>query len=126
MISGAYLFLLQDRYFKDDNPIEAMILLIAIGAIIVFSAVIYIVRRITGKSIVSNNKTFGAPRKFNAFTLHRIASTYGLDKGQTKLLEAIFRNDNVNDPERVMGDPAALDRHFKRAFKNKLFAQRFI
>jgi hypothetical protein len=40
-----------------------------------------------------------------------------LDKEQTKLLEYVFRNDAVSDPERVMKNPVVLDRHFKRTFK---------
>ncbi|MDR0497090.1 MAG: PilZ domain-containing protein [Treponema sp.] len=119
-----YLFLLQ-TYFKDDNPMEGMILVIAVGAIIAIGVLIQVVRKGTGGSLVGKSKgrrggsraATVTPRKFNVFTLHRISTAYNLDREQTKLLEYVFRNDQVSDPERVMKTPALLDRHFKRAFK---------
>jgi hypothetical protein len=120
-VSLNYPFLLQS-YFKADNPMDGMILLFVIGAIIVVSLVLYFIRRGIGRPIAGTgtgkNKGSGVtPRKFNAFTLNRIASSYGLDKDQKKLLEYVFRNDAVTDPERVMKTPALLDRHFKRTFR---------
>jgi len=113
-----HLFLLQG-YFKEDNPMEGRILLISVGVIIVFSVVVYFIRHgisspVAGKGKKSSGTT---QRKFNAFTLHRIASAYSLNREQTKLLEYVFRNDGVTDPERVMKTPALLDRHFKRTFR---------
>jgi hypothetical protein len=114
---GLHLFLLQDvQYFKQDDPIGAMLLLIGIGVIILFSTVFHIIRN--GISRGGGGKPAGVtPRRFNTFTLHRIASVYGLDKEQTRLLEFVFRNDAVGDPERVMRNPTLLDRHFKRTYK---------
>jgi hypothetical protein len=114
-----HLFLLQS-YFKDDNPMESRILLIAIIVIVVVSVVTYFVRHGVRGPAAGKSKDKGSsitPRKFNAFTLHRIASAYGLDGEQRKLLEYVFRNDGVNDPERVMKTPAILDRHFRRTFR---------
>jgi c-di-GMP-binding flagellar brake protein YcgR len=33
------------------------------------------------------------------------------------MLEFVFKNDNVTDPERIMGNPVSLDKHFKRAYQ---------
>jgi hypothetical protein len=57
------------------------------------------------------------PRKIGAFTMHRIARTYGLDKEQARLLEYVFRNDAVSDPMGVIENLNVLDKHFKRAYK---------
>jgi len=117
--SIAYPFPLQ-TYFKRDNPEEARILVIAIGVVIGVAVLSYFIRHGFSNPIASTgkNKSSGiVPRKFNAFTLHRIASSYGLNREQKKLLEYVFRNDAVSDPERVMKTPALLDRHFKRTFK---------
>jgi len=97
-----------------------MILLIAVGAVVVFSLLSYFIRHGISRPIAGTSKNKASvvtPRKFNAVTLHRIASSYGLDREQKKLLEYVFRNDAVSDPERVMRTPALLDRHFKRAFR---------
>jgi hypothetical protein len=110
------LFLLQTQYFKEDDPVAATILLIAIGALIVISLAVGFIRNgVQGGK--GRGRTAVTPRKFNAFTLRRIANTYGLDKDQTRLLEFVFRNDSVSDPERVMKNTTLLDKHFKRAYR---------
>ncbi|MCL2130442.1 MAG: PilZ domain-containing protein [Treponema sp.] len=125
--SGLNLYLLQRnnnvQYFKEDDPKSALILVILIAAIIIISIVVSIIRKGIGPGSTFSSKTGSAkksgpaPRKFNSFTLYRIASSYGLDRDQAKLLEYVFRNDSVADPERVMRNPALLDRHFRRAYK---------
>jgi hypothetical protein len=119
MIKG--FFLLQNvQYFKEDDPVQAMILIIAIGVLILGSLVIGFIRNgihTGGGGGAGKGRTTITPRKFNAFTLHRIANNYGLDKDQTRLLEFVFRNDAVSDPERVMRNTTLLDKHFKRAYK---------
>jgi hypothetical protein len=115
----SYPYLLQ-TYFKKDNPEEARILIIAIGVIIAISVISYLIRYGTRNPLAGKNKnkdSGATPRNFNTFTFHRIAKSYGLNKDQKKLLEYVFRNDGVSDPERVMRTPALLDRHFKRTFK---------
>jgi len=121
---GLQLFPLQidpnpGQWFKADNPMDAIKVLIAIGIIIV---VVIVYRLISGNSGSSTGGsragTGSAPRKFGAFTLYRISSNYNLDKDQSKLLESIFRSNQVADPERVMKNPVVLDRHFKRTYKS--------
>jgi len=115
-----HFFLLQDvKYFKDDDPKEMMVVLIVLGAVVVLALLFHFLRTGVSSSVAGKGKvrTQVTPRKFNAFTLYRIASAYGLEREQTKLLEFVFRNDQVADPERVMSNPALLDRHFKRAYR---------
>jgi len=118
-----YSFLLQGdiTYFKEDNPREVMIILISVGAIIVISIIIRLLTHGAGvSSSMGGSKmksTAVTPRNFNAFTMFRISSAYGLSRDQTKLLEFVFRNNSVGDPEQAMKNPALLDRHFKKAFK---------
>jgi hypothetical protein len=97
--------------------LEGRILLIAIAAIIVLLVLLYFMRHGFSRTLIGNSKTSVTPRRFNAFTLRRITSTYGLNRQQGKLLEYVFRNDAVTDPEKVMKTPALLDRHFLRAFR---------
>jgi hypothetical protein len=116
MIKG--FFLLQDiQYFKEDDPVGATILLVVIGAAILISLVVGFVRNGVRTGGGKGGRATVTPRKFNAFTLRRIANSYGLDKDQTRLLEFVFRNDAVSDPERVMKTTTVLDKHFKRAYR---------
>ena len=113
------LFFLQVSYFKEDNPLEGRVILIVIGAIIVVSILYRVLVGLTRSSPVGKALDTGqaTPKRFNAFALHRVASSYGLDREQTKLLEYVFRNEAVSDPARVMSNSTLLDRHFKRAFR---------
>jgi hypothetical protein len=110
------LFLLQ-QYWVEDDPMQARIVVIAIAALLAFVFVYRLIRR-GGKSPVGSGGSYASAKSYNTFTLRRAAAPYGLDGEQVKLLDYVFRNGNVNDPVRIMGDSSALDRHFKRAFRN--------
>ena len=108
----------------EGDPRQAIILLIVIGVAIVVGITFNILRNGLGISFASKGGIGGkapprrlAPRKFSSFTLHRIASSYGLERKQRKLLDFIFRNDGVSDPQRVMKNTPLMDRHFKRAYR---------
>ena len=127
MISELHLYFLQSnvQYFRQDNPMDVLYIVIGIGVFIVIGIIFRLIRGGTGSSPSNRggkSMKGGGPavsaRKFNSFTLYRVASAYGLDRDQTKLLEYVFRNDGVTDPEKVMRTPALLDRHFKRAYKS--------
>ena len=119
------LFLLQGApqvtdFTWEGDPRQALIVLIGIGVVI---ALAILIRFITSGmdlsvSTAARGKRPLAPRKFSAFTLHRIASAHGLNREQKKLLEYVFRNDAVSDPERVMDNLPLMDRHFRRAYRS--------
>ena len=118
IFSGISLFLLQTTpditdFFWEEDPRQVKIVLIALAVIIVIAIVVNIIRHGVGPGVVRGI----TPRKFNAITLFRIASQYGLDREQTKTLEYVFRNGAVADPGRVMDNMVLMDRHFKRAYR---------
>jgi len=115
---GINLFLLQSEYWVEDDPMQARIVVIAIAALVVFVVVLRLIRRGGSKSVVGSSGSFSTPKSYNSFALRRAAAPYGLNSEQVKLLDYVFRNNNVSDPVRVMGEAAILDRHFKRAFRN--------
>jgi c-di-GMP-binding flagellar brake protein YcgR len=114
-------YLLQTvNYFKEDNPTAAIFMLSAIGLVIVISIIVNIVKKSIGASPIRGAKGASGvtERRFSIFQIHKVASTYGLDKDQTKLLEYVFKSDGVSNPEAVMQNTNSLDRHFKRAYKS--------
>jgi hypothetical protein len=113
------LFLLQNpQYWKEDNPIEGYILLGIAGGLILIALVAGFVRNgINTGAGPGGAKSAATPRKFNFFTLRRIAKNYGLNRDQTRLLEFIFRSNEVGDPEQVMKNAALLDKYFKHAYR---------
>lgn len=104
---------------KGSNSNDAMIFLIGVGVVVGVLIIVNIVKKnspnTSGGRAVSASGSAGA-RHFSGFTLHRVASNAGLDRDQTKMLEYVFKNDGVVDPEHSLHSPALLDRHFKRAY----------
>jgi hypothetical protein len=62
-------------------------------------------------------KSGSGSRRFSVFALHRAGKSYGLDREQIKVLEYVFKTNDVIDPERVINNSAVLDKHFKRTYK---------
>ncbi|MDR0597899.1 MAG: PilZ domain-containing protein [Treponema sp.] len=102
-------YLLQDVYFQSSGDRAPWIGPIVAGGIFGFFFVMIIF------GVIKNRA--GAPRRFSGFALRRIASAYGLNTVQRKVLEGIFRYDGVTDPVAVMESATLLDRHFKRAYQ---------
>ncbi|MDR3139678.1 MAG: PilZ domain-containing protein [Treponema sp.] len=120
MFSGKPLFLLQNNvsYFKEDDPMGALILG---GGIVLVILATFIINRVRNRADprVGGGKDGKAvsPRKFNRFTLRKIANSYGLNRDQKKLLEYVLRLDAVEDPFKLLDNPALLDRHFRQAYR---------
>ena len=113
------LFLLQERmtYFKEDNPVAGFIILGGIGAVILIVFVTGIIKNGLNAGKKPGGGSSSNPRHFSFFAMRRVAKNYGLNRDQAKALEFVLKNDGVVDPERTVANPAALDKHFKRAFK---------
>ncbi|QQO07530.1 PilZ domain-containing protein [Breznakiella homolactica] len=125
-IFGNSMFLLQDDivWFKEEDPVVSTIFLVTLAVIIIAVIVINIVRNGIGAGPKGSGSGGGgkssgsSTRNFSIFQMRKVASFYGLDKDQTKLLEYVFKNDGVSNPETVMQNVPSLDRHFKRAYKS--------
>jgi len=52
-----------------------------------------------------------------ALALHKITRSLGLNHEQTKMLDYVFRLDDVVEPERSINNPVLLDRHFRKAYR---------
>jgi c-di-GMP-binding flagellar brake protein YcgR len=113
------LFLLQDniQYFKEDDPIAGIILLVGLGGVLLVVFISNLIKNgiSAGKGISGSSGS--TSRRPSLFALHRISKTYGFNRDQTKVLEYVFRINGVTDPERAVTNPAVLDKYFKRAFK---------
>lgn len=119
LVSGIPLFLLQEnmRYFKEDDPMAGIILLVGIGVLIVVGFVGNLIKHGIGATGMGGAKPKISSRRFSIFALRRVASSYGLNREQTKLLEQIFRTDGVSEPQRIVENPELLDKHFKQAYR---------
>jgi hypothetical protein len=109
------------QYFKEDDPMAAIILGIGLAVVLVSTLIINIIRHglksISPRSGVSKKSSgFVPPRQFSGLTLRAIARSYDLTKEQTKMLEYVLTKDGVSRPREVLADIALIDKHFKRAY----------
>ncbi|MDR0447500.1 MAG: PilZ domain-containing protein [Treponema sp.] len=105
----------QVQYFKEDDPIAALVLLIGAGGILFFILVLNLVRH--GLKLGKKPQKGISTRHYSVFAMRRAEKKYGLNRGYSKLLEYIFKSNGVTDPERTLANPPVLDKHFKRAIK---------
>ncbi|MDR1057936.1 MAG: flagellar brake protein [Treponema sp.] len=105
-----------DSFLTSNNdPVAVTIFLVILGIVLIVALVVNISKN--GIAAPGLKKASGpTPRKFSTFAFHRIAGGYGLSREQTRMLEFVFRNDAVSDPERVLKNSTLLDKHFKNAY----------
>lgn len=125
-MSGLSFLLLQTgfmgvKWFKDDNPIMAILLAVTIGIVVVVLVVLNIKKVGIGDTGLHLKKPGGdavdAPRKFNLQALHRAARPYGLNQQQLKVLDSVFRAEGVTDAAKTLSTPNLLDECFRSAYK---------
>jgi len=114
------LFPLQGNIYWKDSSLsssnELLALIIIVAAIVVVIVIVNAAKKRTPGSGSGSGK--GAlSGLFSGFALHRMASNIGLDHDQIKMLDFVFKTDDVIDPERSINTPALLDRHFRRAYR---------
>jgi len=104
-------------YWKDSSlssPKELLPLIIIVAAIIIVLVIVNLSKKRAGGSGSGKGAFSGL---FSGFALHRLAGNIGLDHDQIKMLDFVFKTDDVIDPERSLNTPALLDRHFRRAYR---------
>jgi hypothetical protein len=107
------------QYFKEDDPMAGLLLLIAIAGIVMVSFVMNLIKRGLGVGRQENpSRNPVSRRQFSIFALRRVARSCRLTREQTKLLEQIFRSTGVQEPQQVMKDLKLLDDHFKQTYKS--------
>ena len=106
---------------QKTDPKGAYFFLIGIAVIIVALILInYLRKRSPGVSrrVPSSFADTGSgQRHFSGFTLHRVASSVGLNRDQTRMFDYVLKTDEVADIEKSVNSPTLLDRHFKRAYQ---------
>jgi c-di-GMP-binding flagellar brake protein YcgR len=120
-------FLLQisakDLNLKPQTSLKDILVFLAIFAAIIVIMVIFNSKKDpTGKGSsggLAGGKSSGGGSGgiFSVFAFHRIARNLGLDTEQTKMLDYVFKTDQVTEPEKSLKNPELLDRHFRRTFR---------
>jgi len=104
--------------FAMDSSISPTQLIIFFSVFAVIVIVIVIVNKKGGTQVKSKSGSSGSgPGIFSWFALRRLARSIGLDNLQIKMLDYVFKIDGVVEPEKSLGNPVLLDRHFRKAYR---------
>jgi len=104
-------------FWKENTGSPSEIIGFVVILVVVIAFVIYI-NRSKGKvpAVLSSGSTVFTDL-FSRIKTHRIARRFGLKREQIKMLDFVFKTDEVTDPEKSFHDPVLLDRHFRRAYR---------
>ncbi|MCL2759463.1 MAG: PilZ domain-containing protein [Treponema sp.] len=109
--------------FAFDSSVDPIGLIIGFGilAVLIGAVVILNAKKGGGSSKSASSTGSGSSGSgsgiFSGLKIRGIARNIGLNHEQTKMLEYVFKTDQVLDPERSINTPALLDRHFRRAYR---------
>jgi len=109
-----------DNFALNDvkvSPGEIIIGVSILAAVILTLVIINIINKRTPQGDKSNSSGENKTSLFSGFTLRRISRSLGLNHDQTKMLDYVFKTDNVADPQKSINTPALLDRHFRRSYR---------
>jgi len=99
---------------SESSPIESVIIFVVLAVVITVIIVVFLGKNRNASSGAGSGKS--ASGLFAKLALHRMASDIGLDNQQIRMLDFVFKADQVADPEKSMATPSLLDRHFKHAY----------
>ena len=101
----------RERSSSSENAMYFGIILgVAIVVIITFNI-------ITKKSGGNRSGGPSGRKMFSGFAFRRLVGSIGLNREQIKMLDFVFKNDDVTDPEKSISTPALLDHHFRHAYR---------
>jgi len=98
---------------SDSSSNSTLYLVIFLVVVLLIIVVIGIARNGDKFKFLKGGK---ASKAFSGFALHRMVKNAGLNREQMKMLDFVFKTDEVTDPKKSLSTPALLDRHFKRAY----------
>jgi c-di-GMP-binding flagellar brake protein YcgR len=96
----------------EDNSSNALYFGIFFAVIVIFIIIINV-----SKKSYPGSKAGGGGKLFSGFAFQRLIKSIGLNYDQIKMLNFIFKTDDVLEPEKSLVTPALLDRHFRRAYR---------
>jgi len=104
-------------FWAERRGDTANALYLGVGLVIVVVAIIFL-NLFLKKRDGNKPETSGSKRKFlSALAFHKLTKSIGLNHEQTKMLDFVFKNDDVVDPVKSISTPALLDHHFRYAYR---------
>jgi len=112
------------KFGRETSPKEVITLIVTFAAIFGVILIINLIRKSSTPAAGSGGgggavKTAsgGGGGFFAMLAVHKMARNIGLNGEQIKMLDFVFKTDQVLEPEKSFVTPALLDRHFRRAYR---------
>ena len=108
---------------KESNPQEIITLIVVIALVFGLFVFLNFIRKKPsipgggGVKASSGGGGGGGGGFFARLAVHKMARNIGLNNEQIKMLDFVFKTDQVLDPAKSFVTPALLDRHFRRAYR---------
>jgi ribosomal 50S subunit-recycling heat shock protein len=99
--------------WKGSLTSKEIIFFIVFVAVIIIAIVLVNIFKKSAPSGKSGSKGMAFP----GLALRRLTKNIDLNHEQKKMLNFVFKTDDVTDPEKSLVTPVLLDRHFKRAYR---------
>ena len=105
---------------KQSNPQNLVFFIIGFVVIIAILIILNIFKKKMPANSINGIQTSGSGGGFNIFTsiaFHNQLASIGFNREQIKMLDFVFKQDNVTNPQHSLNSPSLLDRHFKKAYR---------
>ncbi|MCL2879753.1 MAG: PilZ domain-containing protein, partial [Treponema sp.] len=107
--------------FRSSGSDPKTVIYFVIGLVVVIAIVIiYGVIKKNVPSMSSGGSSSDSAGGINPFAnlaIHGQLRGMGLNRDQIKMLDFVFKQDNVTNPQHSLASPALLDRHFRKAYR---------
>ena len=103
-----------------SDPRTFIYFLVGIVAVIVIFIVLGIIRRKVPSASpggMQASETSGGYNPFANMAIHGQLKSMGMDHDQIKMVDYVFKQDNVTNPQHSLSSAALLDRHFRKAYR---------
>jgi hypothetical protein len=106
---------------KESNKQEVITLIVVFIAVFALFIFLNFIRRKPSTpgagGVAAKAPSGGGGGFFAMLAVHKMARNIGLNGEQIKMLDFVFKTDQVLEPEKSFVTPALLDRHFRRAYR---------
>jgi c-di-GMP-binding flagellar brake protein YcgR len=107
-----------DLQWRESGSVEnpAALIVFVVAAVLIIGSLI-IANAAKGGSGGGGRTSSGGGGFRSFLAMQRLVRNIGLNSDQARMLNFVFKTDDVIEPEKSISNPALLDRHFRRAYR---------
>lgn len=108
---------LQTSYLETGDPSQFLFVIGGIAVVVIISSLVRYLQRGGSKGPRTSGRTSGGTARGPGFwALRKTAAHYGLSGEESSFLAEVLTLNHLNNPERIMANPAVLDKIFAKTY----------